>query len=185
MAFIGRDDDLKQLQECFTERRAQLVFVYGRRRVGKTETLIQLAKDKETLFFAAQNATKDEQLASFSRLMFEAGAPGKDYLSQYPSWERALTELTRLPEPSDGGRRLVIFDEFPYLVRSVIAVSATESLGPHVASCKSDDCDLRQCHELHRKGAVGRKIAAIWSCDRHPEDAADAILGCSAILPQL
>ena len=48
MAFIGRDDDLKQLQECFTERRAQLVFVYGRRRVGKTETLIQLAKDKET-----------------------------------------------------------------------------------------------------------------------------------------
>ena len=81
MAFIGRDDDLKQLQECFTERRAQLVFVYGRRRVGKTETLIQLAKDKETLFFAAQNATKDEQLASFSR-------------------------------------RLVIFDEFPYLVKS-------------------------------------------------------------------
>ena len=84
MTFIGRDSDLRQLQECFTERRAQLVFVYGRRRVGKTETLIQLAKDKETLFFAAQNATKDEQLASFSRLMFEAGAPGKDYLSQYP-----------------------------------------------------------------------------------------------------
>ena len=102
MTFIGRDSDLRQLQECFTERRAQLVFVYGRRRVGKTETLIQLAKDKETLFFAAQNATKDEQLASFSRLMFEAGAPGKDYLSQYPSWERALTELTRLPEPSDS-----------------------------------------------------------------------------------
>ena len=74
-AFIGRDDDLKQLQECFTERRAQLAFVSGRQAaVGKTETLIQLAKDKETLFFAAQNATKDEQLASFSRLMFEAGA---------------------------------------------------------------------------------------------------------------
>ena len=49
MAFIGRDDDLKQLQECFTERRAQLVFVYGRRRVGKTETLIQLAKDRMPL----------------------------------------------------------------------------------------------------------------------------------------
>ena len=91
MAFIGRDDDLKQLQECFTERRAQLVFVYGRRRVGKTETLIQLAKDKETLFFAAQNATKDEQLASFSRLMFEAlslihiSSPRDGLLSRMPS----------------------------------------------------------------------------------------------------
>ena len=77
MAFIGRDDDLKQLQECFTERRAQLVFVYGRRRVGKTETLIQLAKDKETLFFAAQNATKDEQLASFSPSHVRGGCPGQ------------------------------------------------------------------------------------------------------------
>ena len=41
MAFIGRDDDLKQLQECFTERRAQLVFVYGRRRVGNAETPVR------------------------------------------------------------------------------------------------------------------------------------------------
>ncbi|MFR7798916.1 MAG: hypothetical protein ACLU37_13115 [Collinsella sp.] len=77
MAFIGRDDDLKQLQECFTERRAQLVFVYGRRRVGKTETLIQLAKTRKP-YSSRRRMPPDEQLASFSRLMFE-GAPGKDY----------------------------------------------------------------------------------------------------------
>lgn len=118
MTFIGRDDDLRQLEDCYRAKKAQLVFVYGRRRVGKTETLTQFSKGKETLFFAAQNATKEEQLAAFSRLMFEAGAPGKDYLQQYPSWESALTELTRLPEPSDGGRRLIIFDEFPYLAKS-------------------------------------------------------------------
>ncbi|KFI49106.1 ATP-binding protein [Bifidobacterium biavatii] len=118
MAFIGRRDDLELLEDCFREKRAQLVFVYGRRRVGKTETLTQFAKGKDTLFFAAQNATKEDQLASFSRLMFDAGAPGREYLSQYPTWEAALSELARLPEPSDGGRRLVIFDEFPYLAKS-------------------------------------------------------------------
>lgn len=118
MTFIGRVDDLEQLNDCYKARRAQLVFVYGRRRVGKTATLVRFSQDKETVFFAAQNATKEEQLASFSRLMFEAGAPGKDYLSQYPSWERALSELVKLPEPADGSRRLVVFDEFPYLVKS-------------------------------------------------------------------
>lgn len=118
MAFIGREDDLNQLEECFAARKAQLVFVYGRRRVGKTETLSHFSRGKETLFFAAQNATKEEQLESFSRLMFEAGAPGRDYLSRYPSWESALNELARLPEPRGGARRLVVFDEFPYLVKS-------------------------------------------------------------------
>lgn len=118
MAFIGREDDLEQLEDCFAARKAQLVFVYGRRRVGKTETLTQFSKGKPTLFFAAQNATREEQLASFSRLMFEAGAPGKDYLNQYSSWEQALSELDKLPTPSDGIRRLVVFDEFPYLVKS-------------------------------------------------------------------
>ncbi|NEG55641.1 ATP-binding protein [Bifidobacterium sp. SMA15] len=118
MMFIGREDDLEQLQERYQARKAQMVFVYGRRRVGKTELLTRFSNGKPTVFFAAQNATKEEQLASFSRLMFEAGAPGKDYLRQYPDWESALSELARMPEPSNGARRLIVFDEFPYLVKS-------------------------------------------------------------------
>ena len=118
MTFIGRKDDLQQLEDCYRARRGQLVFVYGRRRVGKTETLTQFSKGKPTLFFSAQNATMEDQLASFSRLMFEAGAPGKDYLNRYPNWQSALSELARLPGTPDGSRRLVVFDEFPYLVKS-------------------------------------------------------------------
>ena len=118
MAFIGRTDDLQQLDECFRSYKAQLVFVYGRRRVGKTATLTQFSHGKETLFYAAQNATREEQLESFSRLMFEAGAPGKDYLRQYPNWESALSELAKLPALPNGNRRLIVFDEFPYLVKA-------------------------------------------------------------------
>ena len=120
--------------------------------------------------------------------MFEAGAPGKDYLSQYPSWERALTELTRLPEPSDGGRRLVIFDEFPYLVKSDPSLpSVLQNLWDHTlrhANLMIVICGSAMSFDIEKE-LLGRKIAAVWSCDRHPEDAADAILGCSAILPQL
>ena len=55
-----------------TERRAQLVFVSRPQARGKNrDALFNSQKTRETLFFAAQNATKDEQLASFSCLMFE------------------------------------------------------------------------------------------------------------------
>ena len=33
---IGREEELKQLQKCLESQEAQLVIVYGRRRVGKT-----------------------------------------------------------------------------------------------------------------------------------------------------
>lgn len=135
MTFIGRKNDLEQLEECYKGRKAQLVFVYGRRRVGKTETLTQFSKGKPTLFFAAQNATKEDQLTSFSRIMFEAGAPGRDYLTRYPDWQSALNELAKIPDAPDGSRRLVVFDEFPYLVKSDPSLPSTlQNLWDHMLS---------------------------------------------------
>ncbi|NMM97310.1 ATPase AAA [Bifidobacterium sp. DSM 109959] len=92
------------------------MFLYGRRRVGKTETLSKFAEGKQNVFFAAQSSTKEEQLASFSRKMFAAGAPAGRYVSQYSDWESALRDIDSLPTGSK--RKLVIFDEFPYLVKS-------------------------------------------------------------------
>lgn len=117
MAFIGRAYELKFLESCYADSKAQLVFLYGRRRVGKTETLLKFAENKRHVFFAAQASTREEQLASFSRQMFEAGAPAGRYISQYSDWESALRDIDSLPS-ENGERKLVIFDEFPYLVKS-------------------------------------------------------------------
>ncbi len=124
MSFIGRRDELNFLESCYASPNAQLVVLYGRRRVGKTETLIEFARNKPHIFFAAQSATTQEQLAAFSRLMFAAGAPASRYLTQYPDWISALNDVVNLPAKrddrwSDGTkRRLIIIDEFPYLVAS-------------------------------------------------------------------
>ena len=37
--FIGRETELKFLEDKYHEKKAQLIVLYGRRRVGKTETL--------------------------------------------------------------------------------------------------------------------------------------------------
>ena len=116
--FIGRGSELDFLESCYASHAAQLVVVYGRRRVGKTELLAHFAMGRDHVFFAAPSATREEQLAAFSRQMFAAGAPAGRYLRQYPDWESALSDIAELPAAADGSRRLVIIDEFPYLVRS-------------------------------------------------------------------
>lgn len=56
--FIGRETELQFLEDKYHQRDGQLVVLYGRRRVGKTETLRQFCKGKPHVFFlllATQN----------------------------------------------------------------------------------------------------------------------------------
>lgn len=115
MRFIGREYELEFLNQCYQSSRAELVVLYGRRRVGKTETLFEFAKNKSHIFFAAPEATREEQLALFSRRLFDAGAPASRYLSSFSTWQDAFAEIASLP---GEGRKLLIIDEFPYLVKS-------------------------------------------------------------------
>lgn len=48
--FIGRQQELKFFEEKYTQNGGQLVVLYGRRRVGKTETLRQFYKGKQHIF---------------------------------------------------------------------------------------------------------------------------------------
>ena len=44
--FVGRKTELKFLQDKYNSPKAQLVILYGRRRVGKTETLREFCRGK-------------------------------------------------------------------------------------------------------------------------------------------
>ena len=44
--FIGRQAELKFLNDKYKESNGQLIVLYGRRRVGKTETLREFCKGK-------------------------------------------------------------------------------------------------------------------------------------------
>lgn len=115
MEFVGRKSELAFLEDCYADHRAQLVILYGRRRVGKTELLRRFCTGRPHVFSASNEAPAQSQLASFSQQMFAAGAPAGRYLSSYASWEDALADIPELPFE---GRRLVVIDEFPYLVKS-------------------------------------------------------------------
>ncbi len=58
--FMGRETELKFLQDKYSERKGQLIVLYGRRRVGKTETLREFCRDSRgfLVFWFVQSMQK-------------------------------------------------------------------------------------------------------------------------------
>ena len=66
MEFIDREKELAFLEEKWRERRAQLIILWGKRRVGKTELVKQFIKDKPHVYFLSESTSEFEQLKIFS-----------------------------------------------------------------------------------------------------------------------
>lgn len=113
--FVGRKTELAFLQDKYDEKRGQLVVLYGRRRVGKTETLREFCKGKPHIFYSCTQSTDKVQLAKFSQQIFKENIPAKQYISQFPDWESAFRSVLELPYGED--KKLLILDEFPYMCK--------------------------------------------------------------------
>jgi len=62
MPFIDREQDLDFLERQWQATRSQLIVVYGRRRVGKTEILKQFHSRKGGVYFLADRRPERDQL---------------------------------------------------------------------------------------------------------------------------
>ena len=113
--FIGREAELKFLEERYNSDKGELVVLYGRRRVGKTETLRQFCKGKPHLFFSCRECTDKLQLKTFSEKILKEKIPASAYISEFSDWEKAFRSITELPYGDK--RKLVVIDEFPYMCK--------------------------------------------------------------------
>ena len=69
--FIGREKELADLEELYLQERFQLFVLYGRRRVGKTTLLNEFCKDKDAIFYSAEQSNNKLNLEKFSSLVFQ------------------------------------------------------------------------------------------------------------------
>jgi hypothetical protein len=113
--FIGREAELQFLENRYKAEGGQLVVLYGRRRVGKTETLRQFCKGKPHVFFACRECTDRLQLKSFSEKMMREEIPAKQYMDQFGDWEKAFRAVLDLPY--NDKKKLLVIDEFPYMCK--------------------------------------------------------------------
>lgn len=111
--FLNREGELQQLLRWWDRAEPELITMYGRRQVGKTELLVHFFADKRHLYFYADRQVLADQLRTFTDQVVALSDDPVLRLQPFTSWEAALTYVFRLAEE----RRLaIIIDEFSYAV---------------------------------------------------------------------
>ena len=112
--FVDREFELKSLEEEYRKPRAGFAIVYGRRRVGKTEILLQFLKGKEGIYFLADRRGYKENIREFQKV---AAPIVKDPMFERVEFESWYDMFTHLSVLLDKSRKIVIvIDEYPYLI---------------------------------------------------------------------
>lgn len=108
--FYGRKHELKLLEEHYGSGRSELVIIYGRRRIGKSELIKQFTKDKKHLYFEAiDNATQSQQINHFLIQLAEQTDQPKFDCKNWREVFRAITGII------NEGKWVVVFDELPWM----------------------------------------------------------------------
>ena len=106
---IGRSEELEILNSLYNSSKFEYLVMYGRRRVGKTTLLQEFAKDKNTVFFPAQEKNDALNLQDFSK-MVQMKLDGM-YISSFEGWKEAFEYIDK----KVNKRTLIIIDEFPFI----------------------------------------------------------------------
>ena len=110
---IGRENEVATLRDAAEKSHAQLIAVYGRRRVGKTFLVRETFAGR--FFFqhtGVLNVPMSGQLAAFRDSLIESGA--KD-VPELGDWREAFNELKRLMNAGPAGKKIIFIDEMPWM----------------------------------------------------------------------
>jgi uncharacterized protein len=113
---IGREAENIFLQEILETNEAELLAVYGRRRVGKT-FLIKSSYQKNLVFEVSgiHNATLDQQLENFAAALSTALNTALP-IAKPNSWREAFDMLKKyLQSNAKKDRQVIFLDEFPWM----------------------------------------------------------------------
>ncbi len=113
--FIGRKQELQFLNDRYNSKGGQIVVLYGRRRVGKTETLREFCKGKQHVFYSCREISDKLQLKSFSEKLLRENIPAASYVKEFADWETAFRSMNDLPYGDN--KKLLVIDEFPYMCK--------------------------------------------------------------------
>lgn len=105
--FIGRDFELKTLNDLYKEDKFQFIPISGRRRVGKTRLIEEFVRGKDAIMFKAVPGNENINLSMFNELVSGETEP-----------LRLDRILWRAEERSKGKRLIVVIDEYPNLVEN-------------------------------------------------------------------
>ncbi|MDR0230831.1 MAG: AAA family ATPase [Dysgonamonadaceae bacterium] len=111
---IGRETEIKRFTEYINSDKAELVAVYGRRRVGKTFLIKRFFNEKFDFYLSgAENASKQQQLFNFTAALNKYSGKENPIVKD---WQNAFIQLEQyLRSVKTKGRKVIFIDELPWL----------------------------------------------------------------------
>lgn len=119
--FVGRHQELEQLNQAYQENNFQFTVIYGRRRIGKTSLINEFLKDKKAIYYVALEENAEDNLKRFSdaiSILKNTDQGGKE---KFANFEECFKEITRLAQEQ---RVILVIDEFPYLAKAYPTISS-------------------------------------------------------------
>ena len=112
--FIGREKELKVLQETYNKPGFQMTVIYGRRRVGKSRLITEFIKDKRASYYIAVQTSLEDNVRKWSAQFVADITPelgGVEFTE--------LEAFCRFAARTCGEDRLIIaLDEIPYIAEA-------------------------------------------------------------------
>lgn len=112
--FVNRVRELAFLEKSYASEQAELLVLYGRRRVGKTELLRRFCEGKPHFFYVADLGTTESTLSAVARRFGELFFNDPSAV-HFATWDQVFKALVRQAAEQ---RLIVVLDEFTYLLQT-------------------------------------------------------------------
>ena len=119
--FIGRERELKKLNELYRKNGFQFAVIYGRRRVGKTALINEFIKNKDAIYFIGIESNAVQNLENFSKSILSYTDSALEN-SMFPSFQTALEYVFKLAKTK---RIILAIDEYPYIAKASKSFAST------------------------------------------------------------
>ena len=113
--FVDRKQELLFLDEHYKTKLAELIVIYGRRRVGKTEFTLRFSKNRPHIYFLADQRPETELIQELKQQMsryLQNESFGKLAIKD---WIELFYEFTKW---NKDNHTIIIIDEFPALIEA-------------------------------------------------------------------
>ncbi len=110
---VDRESEWRFLEEAFDRKKAQLIVIYGRRRVGKSFLSYHFVNEKKGVYFLCSKGNEKEQLELLSLKLADYFNDTALSLNPFTRWHDFFTYIS---EKTKEKTLVLEFDEFPYLM---------------------------------------------------------------------
>lgn len=108
--FIGREKELKTLEDLYSKDGIGMTIIYGFKHIGKTTLIAEFIKNKKAIFYTATKVGKERNIELFARQVVATLLPALDNI-KFESLESIFDFINK----TIGKEKLIlVIDELPY-----------------------------------------------------------------------